>query len=164
MEPVKPTHIFIVENDKIFVRMLDYIFSKNISYRFLDFKTGEDCLKNLTLDPALIILDYKLPGMNGYETMLEIREQNPEAYLLMLSSEQDGKLPAELLNAGADDHLLKNGHEIEKLTERIEAFLSPSQVADPVARKQRAWLSRKIYYALIALAVLLSLGYYYYLW
>jgi DNA-binding NarL/FixJ family response regulator len=157
----KPTHIFIVDNNKLFVNMLDYIFSKDISYRFLDFKSGEDCLKNLELDPALVVLDYRLPGMNGYETLLEIREQNPSVQVLTLSSAQDGKLPPELLNAGAFAHILKDGNETDKVIGYVEEFFS-GKMAAPVKREKRPWLRRKLYYALIGLALLVSLGYYYY--
>jgi DNA-binding NarL/FixJ family response regulator len=164
MQSPKPVHIFIAENDRIFVRLLDYVFTKDLRYRFLDFKTGEDSLKNLALEPAIIVLDYKLPGMNGVETMLELREQYGEGRVIMLSSPEDKKLPAEFLNAGADEHVLKDGTEIEKLSQLIDSFLVEAD--QPASRERRAasgWLSKKIYYALIALAALISLGYYWYM-
>lgn len=162
MESKVPLHIFVVENDNLFVRILDYVFSKDILYRFLDFKSGEDCLKNLHLNPELVILDYSLPGMNGYETLLELKEQNPSVHVIMILSENDKRLPAEFLNAGAADYVIKDGIHEEKVIEKIETFLARENVFRQVTRMGRKpSLRKKIYYAVL-LALLLSAGVYYY--
>jgi DNA-binding NarL/FixJ family response regulator len=162
METKKATHIFIVENDRYYVNMLDYIFSKNILFRFLDFKTGEDCLKSMHLNPAVVVLDYSLPGMNGYETLEEIKEQNPDTHVIMLLSESDGRLPAEFLNAGADDYVLKDGNEITKIISKIEDRLETESSETGLHKKAvLPSLKKKIYYALIIL-LLLTVGVYYY--
>src|ERR1044072_8698864 len=101
MDQKRPIHIFIVENNKTFVSMLDYIFSKSILYRFLDFRSGEDCLRNMHLHPEIVVLDHQLEGMNGFETLQEIKEQHPDVHVMMLLRENDSKLPAEFMNAGA---------------------------------------------------------------
>jgi DNA-binding NarL/FixJ family response regulator len=161
MDTRTPTHIFIVENDNIFVRMLDYIFSKNLDYRFLDFKAGEDCLKNLHLNPDLVVIDYSLPAMNGFETLQELKELNPDVAVIMLISVNDGRLPAELLNAGARDYILKDGNEVNMLTEKIERFLQERQ--EMVKPKNKfPVIKNKLYYAIIIL-LLLTLGFYYYI-
>ena len=162
METKLPLHIFIVENDRLFVRMLDYVFSKDILYRFLDFKSGEDCLKNLHLAPELIVLDQSLPGMNGYETLQEIREQHPQAHVVVLLSENDGRLPAEFLNAGAADYVLKDGTEDQQVIAKVEAFLSRERVYRELRKMtRRPTLRKKIYYALLII-ILLSIGAFYY--
>ncbi len=162
MESKVPLHIFVVENDNLFVRILDYVFSKDILYRFLDFKSGEDCLKNLHLNPELVILDFSLPGMNGYETLLELKEQHPAVHVIMLLSENDKRLPAEFLNAGAADYVIKDGSQEQKVTEKIETFLARENVFRQVSRmSRRPSLRKKIYYAVL-IALLLSAGVYYY--
>ena len=162
MDLKRPIHIFIVENNKIFVQLLDYIFSKNILYRFLDFRSGEDCLRSLHLNPEVIVIDFRLKGMNGFETLQEVKEQHPESYVIMLIGESDGKLPSEFINAGADDYVLKDGTEIQKIIEKVEARLSfdaSKEKTKSVARKP--WAKKKLYYALILL-LLASAGVYYY--
>ena len=162
MEAKVPLHIFVVENNGLFVRMLDYVFSKDILYRFLDFKSGEDSLKNLHLAPELILLDYALPGMNGFETLQEIREHHPAAHVIILLSTDDGRLPAEFLNAGAADYVMKDGTEDEQVIEKVEAFLSRERVYRELQdMTRRPTLKKKIYYAIIIL-LLLSAGIYYY--
>lgn len=162
MDSKLPLHIFVVENDRLFVRILDYVFSKDILYRFLDFKSGEDCLKNLHLGPELVILDYSLPGMNGYETLLELRELHPGVHVIMLLSENDRRLPAEFLNAGASDYVIKDGTEDEKVVEKIESFLCRERVFREVNKMSRnTSFKKKLYYALLLLLAL-TLGVYYY--
>ena len=162
MESKGPTHIFIVENDKIFVRMLDYVFSKSIQYRFVDHTSGESALKNLHLAPRVIVLDYSLPGMNGFETLQEIKEQYPGTYVLSMISRQDGRLPVEFLNAGAAECIVKDGTEVDQVIERLENYFKNGMpaVGSAVAGPGR-WYGRKMYYALLIL-LLLSIGFYYY--
>jgi DNA-binding NarL/FixJ family response regulator len=162
MDKKVPLHIFIVENCGLFVRLLDYVFSKHILYRFLDFKSGEDCLKNLHINPELVILDYSLPGMNGLETLQELKEQHPAAHVIMMLSEEDRRLPAEFLNAGAADYVIKDGREEQVLIEKIETYLAKEKVFRQIRSLQkRPLVPRKLYYALLIL-ILLSAGIYYY--
>jgi DNA-binding response OmpR family regulator len=164
MERNQPRHVFVVDNDRVFVRLLDYVFSKDLGYRFLDFKSGEDCLRHMELGPELIVLDYKLPGMNGLDTMLEIRETHPEVKVIMLSGEGDGKLPAEFLNKGANEHVLKREGFVDALSGKIEAFLEgETQSVSGRRNSLFAWTGRKLYYVLVVIVLLLSLGYYWYL-
>ena len=162
MDRKSPLHIFIVENDKLFVRLLNYVFSKNILYRFLDFKSGEDALKNLSLHPELVILDYALPGMNGFETLQEIKEQHPNAHVIMLLKEDDKRLPAEFLNAGAADYVIKDGTEENAVIEKIENFLSKEKVFREIQKLQKKPFGRRRLYFALLIIILLSLGVYYY--
>ncbi len=162
METKVPTHIFVVENDKIFVRMLDYVFSKSIQYRFIDHSSGESALKSLHLNPEVIVLDYSLPGMNGFETLQEIKEQHPHAYVLSMISKQDGRLPAEFLNAGAGDCIVKDGTEVDQVVERLEHYFKNG--LPPATQRSsfmKPWLGKRMYYAIL-LALLISAGVYYY--
>ncbi|MBC7865299.1 MAG: response regulator [Bacteroidia bacterium] len=123
MPPLKPKHIFIVDDNEIYAMMLDYILSKDSIYNFVSFKSGEECLANLYLNPDVIILDYGLPGINGYETLLEIKKRNPGIHVVILTANKDKKQGEELLKAGADYIVLKQGHGETQIVEKIEAVL-----------------------------------------
>src|ERR1043165_8257364 len=101
----KSKQIFIVEDNEIFSMMLDYILSKDSIYNFVSFKTGEECLANLYMEPDIIILDYGLPGINGYQVLTEIKKRNPSTHVIVLSSNRDRSLAAKMLSAGADDYI-----------------------------------------------------------
>lgn len=124
----KPKHIFIVEDNQIYSMMLDYILSKDTVYEFVSFKSGEECIENLYLNPDIIILDYGLPGMNGYETLLEIKKRNPDIHVVMLSHYDDESLKQKLLKAGAEAFILKQGHGEKQVVEKIEKIIARKEM------------------------------------
>jgi DNA-binding NarL/FixJ family response regulator len=134
----KPKHIFIVEDNQIYSMMLDYILSKDSVYQFVSFKSGEECLENLYLNPDIIILDYGLPGMNGYETLLEIKKRNPKIHVVILSHYNDPELKRKMIDAGAVDFILKQGHGEKQIIERIEQILLKDEMEkeEPLVKKK----------------------------
>jgi len=157
MSARKPKHIFIVDDNEIYSMMLDYILSKDSIYKFVSFRSGIECLKNLYLNPEIIILDYEMPGLNGYETLLEIKKKNPNIHVVILTSHEDEELKAKLLEAGADDHVLKQGHGETKLIEKVENILKK----EATSSADQAGMKNKVLYFIVA-AILLAIGIYYY--
>jgi two-component system, cell cycle sensor histidine kinase and response regulator CckA len=73
------------------------------------FTSGEEFLKKpLSEEYDLILLDYKLPGMNGVEIIKEIRRQKPFLPIILVSAFGTEKNVAEALEKGADDYLIKD--------------------------------------------------------
>ena len=69
---------------------------------------GSLVLKLVTeLNPELILLDIRMPNQNGIQTLREIMEKRPSAYVIMLTSIDDDAAIAECLKAGAKDFLTK---------------------------------------------------------
>ena len=85
----------------------------------------------------LIILDVMMPGMNGIEVCRQLRENDSDVPVLMLTAlgGVDDKVLG--LNSGADDYLVKPFH-FKELLARIEAMLRRRQ---PVLNEQRHILS-----------------------
>lgn len=144
-------NIFIVEDNELYAMMLDYFLSKNTIYRFFSFKSGEDCLNNLHLQPYLIILDYGLPGMNGYETLLELKKRNSKAHVVVLTTNDDCETAARFFKSGADDYLLKDGAGDVQIIEKIETIIAMDEAAKSRISKQ------KIFY-FIVIITLITLG------
>lgn len=140
----KPKHIFIVEDNEIYAMMLDYILSKDSIYQFVSFKSGEECIENLYLNPDVIILDYGLPGMNGYQTLLEIKKHNPDIHVVMLTNNNDKHMMDTILKAGADDYVLKQGHGETQIIEKIEAILAKDELekSHPNENKIKSFFSK----------------------
>ena len=76
--------------------------------------------------PILIILDLKLPGMNGLELLRWIRLQRPlrRIPVLILTSEKDDKFMEAAYDAGANSYLLKSfDHgEIDRVVNLITEY------------------------------------------
>ncbi|MBB3167337.1 two-component system response regulator [Simiduia aestuariiviva] len=62
-------------------------------------------------DYDVILLDYLLPGINGVEFILEIKQliENKNTAIVMISNMDDENLAIECLRAGAQDFILKSG-------------------------------------------------------
>jgi DNA-binding NarL/FixJ family response regulator len=149
-------HIFIVDDNEIYSMMLDYILSKNNNYKFLSFKSGEECLKNLYLNPEIVILDYEMPGLNGYETLLEIKKHSLHIHVVILTRHEDEELKQKLLLAGADDYILKQGNGEKQVIEKIEEILSTEEFEE-----SNAWGMKNAILYFILIVVLLTMIYFY---
>jgi len=93
--------------------------------------SGEEGVRRARELPAdLILLDVKMPGMNGIETLKQLRANGVGAPVVMLTmSSEDADLSA-ALRAGAQGYLLKD-IEPEELVPSLEAALQGDNVVAP---------------------------------
>lgn len=158
----RPKHIFIVEDNELYSMMLGYILSKDSIYQFVRFKSGEECIKNLYLNPDIIILDFGLPGINGFETLKEIKRHNEAIHVIMLSNNTDIGLAVRLLKAGARDYVLKQGYKETQIIEKIEDILKSSDHKINIPESSSGgYFTAKVWY-FILIVVLVTLGFFSY--
>ncbi len=70
--------------------------------------TGEDALERLAEKRfTVVILDIRLPGIDGLEVLKKIREQNLAEKVIMLTGVEELKIARDSLKFGADDFLTK---------------------------------------------------------
>ncbi len=72
--------------------------------------------------PALALLDYMMPKVNGLDALKEIRSRFPETYVIMFTGKGSEEVAVELMKAGASDYIRKPFSNA-KLVERIETVL-----------------------------------------
>ena len=114
--------ILVVEDE---VNLADVIASslKKEKYLVDIVSDGEEGLYNAVSGAYnLILLDVMLPGKNGFDILKEIREENVDTKVIMLTakSELEDKLTG--LTNGADDYITKPFH-IEELIARVNIQL-----------------------------------------
>ena len=66
--------------------------------------------------PDIVLLDYKMPVMDGLATMKAITEQFPQVKVLILSMHNDADIITGIIEAGAKGYLLKDTGKKELLT------------------------------------------------
>jgi DNA-binding NarL/FixJ family response regulator len=82
--------------------------------------------KALELQPALIVLDIGLPGLNGIEAARRIRKLSPKSTILFLSQESSPEIVQEALCLGALGFVIK-AHAARDLLIAVEAVLRNEQ-------------------------------------
>jgi CheY-like chemotaxis protein len=70
-------------------------------------ESGEEAIEKLSDNPDVVILDIKMPGMDGHEALKEIKKRSPALPVIMLTGH--GAMPSaeEALVEGAYDYLSK---------------------------------------------------------
>ena len=144
--------VFIVEDDEMFSTMLDYILSKESTHQFIRFNSGEECITNLYMHPDIILLDYGLPGIDGLETITKIKNHDHEISVIVLTANKNLSIAKKLLDAGADDYILKEENDIVNLiVETMNSLLNTKTLI----QKQKRERDKK--YAKTILAVIITI-------
>ena len=101
--------------------------------------TGEEGIKQaLALTPDVILLDIKMPGMNGIEALEKLKASSVKSSILMLTMSRDDSDLRAALRGGADGYLLKDMNP-EDLVPALEATLRGDNV---VAKEMVGTLAR----------------------
>ncbi len=80
--------------------------------------------------PDLILMDLKMPGINGIEATRRIRAQHPEMKVLVLTTYDDDEWLFDAIRAGASGYLLKDTPR-EKVLEAIRGTVRGQAFVDP---------------------------------
>jgi two-component system, OmpR family, response regulator len=82
----------------------------------------------------LIVLDLRLPGMNGLEVLRTLRDRGLTTPILVLTAQDSVDFKVQALRSGADDYVTKP-FAFEELLARVEALgRRPQAIRDPVLR------------------------------
>ena len=117
--------ISIVDDDDSLRNSLDNLL-RSVGFRAQGFPSAEALLSSNQLhDTACLILDVRLPGMNGLELQRRIVAANWRIPIIFVTSHADGDAQARALGAGAVDYLYKPFRD-EQLLDAIDAALKRS--------------------------------------
>jgi DNA-binding NarL/FixJ family response regulator len=119
--------IFFVDDDKMMLNLMEYTFKCREGFEVMSFFSGEECLENLHLDPALIVLDYYLgedesSAMSGLDTLKIIAKRNKKIPVVILSREKSEAHIREFLRYGAMQYVIKDDFFINTLIETVEDY------------------------------------------
>ncbi|MCB2185249.1 MAG: response regulator [Deltaproteobacteria bacterium] len=90
--------------------------------------SGEAALAHLAAQPVdVVVLDVKMPGMDGIQALREIKARYPDVEVVMLTGHASVEAGMEGLKLGAFDYLIKPV-KIDKLVEILEQAYERRQV------------------------------------
>jgi len=113
----KQIKVLMVDDEKRFRDTTKKILMKK-GFETILAENGEEALEKIKQDPDVVILDIKMPGMDGHEALAKIKKLRPALPVIMLTGH--GALPSarEALVEGAFDYLSKPC-DIDFLAEKI---------------------------------------------
>jgi DNA-binding NtrC family response regulator len=125
--------LFLVDDDALFLKSLEIEFLDHADFTIETYATGEQCIKNLSHNPDVIILDYLLNGVvedaiNGIETLDKIKEYNPEIPVVMLSSQDKIEVAINCMHHKAFDYVVKSETAFIRLQKIISTIFQYQKV------------------------------------
>ena len=90
------------------------------------FTAGKEALEYLSENHTdLILLDYEMPGMTGYEVLMSIRlnKSTAKVPVIFLTGETNDRMKLEMMSRGANDYLCKPVTS-QDLRQCIEKYIS----------------------------------------
>lgn len=132
--------IMIVDDEERFLLTT----AKLLARQGLDVLTatsGEQCLEMLAREIVhVVILDVKMPGLNGIETLQKIKRRFPLIEVIMLTGHATAESAVDGLRSGATDYLMKP-ISIDDLIAMAEEAFAKRQVLE---EKIRSAQTRKL--------------------
>jgi two-component system OmpR family response regulator len=137
--------LFIVDDDALFLKSLEIEFAQNTKYAIKTFATGELCLKSISQNPDIVILDYHLNGVNknainGLETLDRIKATNPQIPVIMLSSQDKIEVAVDCMKHQAFDYIIKSETTFIRLQKAITNIFHYQKI-----ERTLSWYMEKMY-------------------
>jgi len=99
--------ILIADDEKAIVNLTS-VFLMDRGFEILTAVDGLDCLCLVEQErPALVLLDYMMPVMDGLTALKKIRSQYLDTHVIMLTGKGSEEVAVLLMKAGASDYLQK---------------------------------------------------------
>jgi DNA-binding NtrC family response regulator len=122
--------LFLVDDDAVFLKLLEIQFLENANFEIETFATGELCIENLHKRPDIVILDFHLDGIvsnaiNGLQTLNKIKEFDSNIPVIMLSSQDKIEVAVSCMHHKAFDYVVKSETaflRLKKIISRIFKF------------------------------------------
>ena len=99
--------ILVVDDDVAIGNMLKKFLSKK-GYETIVALSGEEAIKKVKEErPHVVLLDIRMPGMDGVETLKKIREIDKEVGIVMITAVKEEETGKKCMELGAYDYITK---------------------------------------------------------
>lgn len=107
--------VLVVDDEPLFCEMVSK-FLVGKGYSVVEAYGGEQALTIYSENrPDVVVLDVRMPGKDGLETLQELRASDPEASVIMVTAVLDDEVVGQTMADGALDYITKplNLHSLE---------------------------------------------------
>jgi len=133
--------ILVVDDEYLIRWTLQQNLTKE-SYEVLLAETGEEAVNKVGEEaPDLLLLDIKLPGMDGYEVLEKVLQIDPDIITIMITAYEDVDRVVKAIKLGAFDYITKP-FDFSKVRLSIQKALEASQIKREVKYLRQEQKSR----------------------
>jgi len=130
--------LFLVDDDSVFLKLLEIEFLQHENFNIETFATGELCVAHLSNSPDVIILDYHLDGidknaMNGIEALDKIKSYNRDIPVIMLSSQDRIEVAINCMHHKAFDYVVKSETAFVRLQKIIPRIFKYKKIKEELS-------------------------------
>lgn len=129
--------VLIIDDSIVFHSYIKSLLEKNFSrLKLLFSKSGEEGLEYFHAQrPHLILLDLNMPGIHGLEVLKEIRREDEDVQIIIISRSDEEEILEEAFSLGANDYIVK-GPRPREMVSRIKRAL---QTKEAIEREKRSY-------------------------
>lgn len=137
-----PIRVLLVDDERDFVEMLSLRLDV-AGERVTPAYSGKECLEILEkIDVDVVILDIRMPGMDGMETLKEIKRRFPLIEVIMLTGHGTMETAVEGMKLGAFDYLLKPADFADLLSKLERAGKRKNDQEERIRKAEARLLSK----------------------
>ncbi len=124
-DPERP-RILLVDDEPDILASLEDLFQAELSEVQVDSViSGHDALEALSKHAyALIISDYKMPGMDGLELLRKVREDAPKILRILMTAFPDLTIALDAINEASVENFFVKPLEPDEIIQQIRAMLA----------------------------------------
>lgn len=128
--------IMLVDDEERYLKTTKKLIEKK-GYQVLTAQSGKEALEKLKPQNVhVVILDVKMPGMDGNETLKAIKTLYPLVEVIMLTGHATVDSAIDGLKSGACDYLMKPADIDDIIKKAIEAFEKRQRVEEKIRTAQ----------------------------
>lgn len=122
-----PIKLGLVDDHKLFLESLVTVFAGNekidVVLKALNGKDLREKMETAMELPEVVLVDVNMPQMDGYETVMWVKDKYPDIKMIALSMKDDDRSIIRMLKAGCCSYLLKDisPDELEVAIESVAA-------------------------------------------
>jgi len=156
MQDSNDSLIFVVEDNRVYNKLIVSYLKTNKFNNVMPFYSGEDTINNLYRNPDIIIQDFLLDGMNGIDVLKKAKEQNPNIEFIFLSGQDNIDVAINTMKYGAYDYIVKDQMALKKMVNKINKIQSVNKL---VKSNKRYRVGVILFFIALAIIIILILAF-----
>ncbi|HZL09312.1 MAG TPA: response regulator [Prolixibacteraceae bacterium] len=155
MQKNKKQLIFVIEDNQMYNKLVVSYLKTNKLTNVESYLSGEDALKNMYKNPAIVIQDYLLEGMTGIEVLIKAKKTNPGVEFIFLSGQDSIDIAINSMKYGAYDYIVKDQMALQKMVNKIHRINSLTEL---IYTNKRYKIGVVLFFVGLALLVIVTLA------